>query len=73
MLSIVCNGMHDSATTVFMRCTVAVINGYNLGLKMVYKRTPMPLRTPDQNITLKVPPWPKQTYHIDRATILLMR
>ena len=48
--------MHDSATTVFMRCTVAVINGYNLGLKMVYKRTPTPLRTPDQNITLNVSP-----------------
>ena len=56
MLYIVYNDMHDSATTMLMRCKVAVINGIVIGTKWCIYIHLRALRTPDQNITRKLSP-----------------
>ena len=48
--------MHDSATTMLMRCKVAVKNGLEFGTKWCIYIHLRALQTPDQNITLKLSP-----------------
>ena len=64
--------MHDSATTMLIRCKVAVINGIGYGTKQCIYVHLHALQSPDQNITLKLSPV-AQTYDTDRATVLLVR
>ena len=81
MLYVVYNDMHDSATTMLMRCKVAVINEIGFGTKWCILCTRLAThgiinarcRPLTKILRLNFPPWPKWTYDTDRATVLLVR
>ena len=60
--------MHDSVTTMLMRCKMAVINHIGIGTTWCIYVQLRALQTPIKILHQNLPPWPRWRYGTDRQS-----